>query len=164
MKKKRKWNENQRLYEVFVKSCLSIRSSSICVILKIYEFWVRVSTRAKAKYLRNNIDNVKKLIDKDKSKRVVDDTKHTKIIWEIVTSQRNELRILQYNVHKSRNKMIITLLNEKKIKNYDILIIQKLWRFNENFKTYYSTNVDFTLTNNENKTCFYINKKIDNNN
>ena len=37
-----------------------------------------------------------------------------------------KLRILQYNIHKSRNKMITTLLHEKRIKNYDILIIQKL--------------------------------------
>ena len=36
-----------------------------------------------------------------------------------------ELRILQYNVHKSRNKMMIILLHEERIKNYDILIIQK---------------------------------------
>ena len=34
-----------------------------------------------------------------------------------------ELRILQYNVHKLQNKMMIILLHEKKIKNYDILII-----------------------------------------
>ena len=34
-----------------------------------------------------------------------------------------KLRILQYNVHKSRNKMMITLLHEMRIKNYDILMI-----------------------------------------
>ena len=42
-----------------------------------------------------------------------------------MTNTFQELRILQYNVHKSKNKMMIILLHEKRIKNYDILIIQK---------------------------------------
>ncbi len=37
--------------------------------------------------------------------------------------QQKKFQILQYNVHKFRNKMIIALLHEKKIKNYDILIL-----------------------------------------
>ena len=43
-----------------------------------------------------------------------------------MTNAFQKLRILQYNVHKSRNKMIIILLHEKRIKNCDILIIYKL--------------------------------------
>jgi len=39
--------------------------------------------------------------------------------------ERSKLRILQYNVHKFRDKIIIALLQEKKIQEYDILIIQK---------------------------------------
>ena len=58
---------------------------------------------------------------------------------------------------------MIALLYKKNIKKYDILVIQKLWKFDENFKTYCLASVDFTLINNENKICFYINKKIDNN-
>ena len=42
-----------------------------------------------------------------------------------MTDTFQKLRILQYNVHKSRNKIIITLLHEKRIKNYDMLMIQK---------------------------------------
>ena len=42
-----------------------------------------------------------------------------------MTDTFQKLRILQYNVHKLKNKMMITLLHEKRIKNYDILIIQK---------------------------------------
>ena len=42
-----------------------------------------------------------------------------------MTNIFQKLRILQYNIYKSRNKMIITLLQEKKIKDYDILMIQK---------------------------------------
>ncbi len=59
--------------------------------------------------------------------------------------------------------MMITLLHKKKIKNYDILILQELWWFDENFRAYCSTIVNFTLKNNENKICFYINKRIDSN-
>ena len=42
-----------------------------------------------------------------------------------MTDISQKLYILQYNVHKLKNKMMIILLHEKKIKNYDILIIQK---------------------------------------
>ena len=37
-----------------------------------------------------------------------------------MTNTFQELRILQYNVYKLRNKMMIILLHEKRIKNYDI--------------------------------------------
>ena len=42
---------------------------------------------------------------------------------EIITNIIQKLRILQYNVHKLKNKIIIILLNEKNAENYDILII-----------------------------------------
>ena len=77
--------------------------------------------------------------------------------------QQKKLQILQYNIHKFREKIMIVLLHEKKIKNYDILILQELWWFDENFKAYCSATVDFTLKNNENRICFYINKRIDSN-
>jgi len=78
--------------------------------------------------------------------------------------ERLELRILQYNVHKSRNKVIIALLQEKKIQKYNILMIQKSWRFRERAKIYNSSRVDFAIKNNDERTCFYINKSIDSNN
>ena len=43
-----------------------------------------------------------------------------------MTDTFQKLDILQYNVHKSKNKMMIILLHKKRIKNYNILIIQKL--------------------------------------
>ena len=58
---------------------------------------------------------------------------------------------------------MITLLQKKKIKKYDILVIQKLWRYSESARTYNSRNVDFTLKNNEEKTCFYVKKRINSN-
>ena len=60
--------------------------------------------------------------------------------------------------------MMIILLHEKKIKNYDILMIQKSWRYHEETRTYNSRDIDFTLKNNDKKTCFYINNRIDDNN
>ena len=42
-----------------------------------------------------------------------------------MTDVFQKLRILQYNIHELRNKMMIILLHERKIKNYDILMIQK---------------------------------------
>ena len=75
-----------------------------------------------------------------------------------------KLRILQYNVHKSKSKMMIILLHEKKIKNYDILMIQKSWRHHEKTRTYNSRDTDFILKNNDEKTCFYVNNRINDNN
>jgi len=39
--------------------------------------------------------------------------------------ERLNLKILQYNVYKFRNKVIIALLQERKIQEYDIFIIQE---------------------------------------
>ncbi len=83
-------------------------------------------------------------------------------MWTLMFQQK-KLWILQYNVHKFRNKMMIALLHEKKIKNYDILILQELWWFDDIFRAYCSATVDFMLKNNEDRICFYINKRIDNN-
>ena len=58
---------------------------------------------------------------------------------------------------------MITLLHEKRIKDYDILMIQKLWRHHEKTRTYNSRDTDFTLKNNKEKTCFYVNNCIDDN-
>ena len=59
---------------------------------------------------------------------------------------------------------MIALLHEKRIKNYDILMIQESWRHHEEARTYNSCGTDFTLKNNEEKTCFYVNNRIDDNN
>ncbi len=83
-------------------------------------------------------------------------------MWTLMFQQK-KLWILQYNVHKFRNKMMITLLHEKKIKNYNILILQEFWWFDDIFKAYCSATVNFTLKNNEDRICFYINKRIDSN-
>ena len=81
-----------------------------------------------------------------------------------MTNAFQKLRILQYNIYKSKNKMMIILLHEKRIKNYNILMIQKLWQHHEKTRTYNSRDIDFTLKNNNEKTCFYVNNRIDGNN
>ena len=83
---------------------------------------------------------------------------------EATMSERIELRILQYNVNKSRKNVMISLLQKKNIVNYDVLMIQKSWRDTKNAHAYNSCNIDFTLINNEDKLCFLINKRINNNN
>ena len=42
-----------------------------------------------------------------------------------ITDAFQKLCILQYNVYKLKNKMMKTLLHEKEIKDYNILIIQE---------------------------------------
>ena len=81
-----------------------------------------------------------------------------------MTDAFRKLRILQYNVHKLKSKIMIILLHEKKIKNYNLLIIQKLCQYYEKTRTYNSRNIDFILKNNDEKTCFYVNNYIDDNN
>jgi len=78
--------------------------------------------------------------------------------------KRSNLKILQYNVYKFRNKVMIALLQKRKIQKYNILVIQESWRFCEKAKTYNLDCVNFTLKNNDEKICFYINKRIDSNN
>jgi len=58
---------------------------------------------------------------------------------------------------------MIALLQEKKIQKYDILIIQESWRFRKKAKIYNSSRVGFAIKNNDKRTCFYINKRINSN-
>ena len=80
-----------------------------------------------------------------------------------MTKTFQKLWILQYNVHKSKSKVMIILLHEMRIRDYDILMIQESWRHHEKAKTYNSRGIDFTLKDNEEKTCFYVNNRINGN-
>ena len=71
---------------------------------------------------------------------------------------------MQYNVHKLKNKIIITLLNERNARNYNILIIQKSWRLYEKARTCSFRNIDFVLKDNKERIYFYINDRINSNN
>ena len=58
---------------------------------------------------------------------------------------------------------MITLLHEMKIKDYNILMIQKSWRHHKEARMYNSHDINFTLKDNKEKTCFYVNNRIDDN-
>ena len=74
-----------------------------------------------------------------------------------------ELRIMEYNIHKLKNKMMIILLNKKNARNYNILMIQESWRSHERTKTCNSRDIDFVLKDNEKRIHFYINDRFDSN-
>jgi hypothetical protein len=77
------------------------------------------------------------------------------------------LSILQYNVKNSKNEIMISLLTNSQIKEYDILTIQKFWR-NVCVSTSYnsfSTNFHLLYEMKENvRVCFYVNTKLNVNN
>ena len=80
-------------------------------------------------FKRRNIDEkLKQFLRLDNVEWIWFKNKHYVFIKErFMTNTFQKLHILQYNVHKSKNKMMIILLHEKRIKNYDILMIQESW-------------------------------------
>jgi hypothetical protein len=75
--------------------------------------------------------------------------------------------ILQYNVKNIKNEIMISLLTNFQIKEYDILMIQKSWRNVCVSTSYNSFLIDFHLLYEmkENvRICFYINTKLNVNN
>lgn len=77
---------------------------------------------------------------------------------------RQKIRILQYNVQKSREVVLANLFRDQSVTEYDILAIQEPWRnpfintsynpLKEHFQLAYP---DDTAT----RVCFYVNKRID---
>lgn len=77
---------------------------------------------------------------------------------------RQELRILQYNVQKSRDVVLASMFRNSRILKYDILAIQEPWRNPYMDTTYHPLKTHFHLTyfaNGGTRVCFYINKRID---
>jgi hypothetical protein len=73
-----------------------------------------------------------------------------------------ELTLLQYNVNKSRKKVLIGLFQDLKIQEIDILVIQEPWRNPFNQRGYSAQNT-FTLIEVENlnaRVSTYINKHL----
>jgi hypothetical protein len=80
---------------------------------------------------------------------------------------QSSLFILQYNLWNNKDDIMIFMLANSKIRDYDILTIQKFWRNACVFTSYNSFIVDFHLTydeKNDVKVCFYINVKLNVNN
>jgi hypothetical protein len=73
------------------------------------------------------------------------------------------LTLLQYNVNKSRDKVLIGLLEDPKIARIDILAIQEPWRNPDNQEGYNPRNSPFYLietTSERTRTAIYVNKRI----
>jgi hypothetical protein len=75
-----------------------------------------------------------------------------------------ELRILQYNVQKSRDVVAASLFQNPRVLEYDILAIQEPWRNPFINTTYYPLKTHFHLSYLDDiatRVCLYINKRID---
>ena len=77
---------------------------------------------------------------------------------------QQELRILQYNVQKSRDVVLASLFQDPRILEYDVLAIQEPWRNPFIATSYNPLKSHFQLTYLDDaatRVCFYINKRID---
>lgn len=78
--------------------------------------------------------------------------------------EQSELRILQYNVQKSRDVVLASLFQDRWIAEYDLLAIQEPWRNSFITTSYHPLKTHFQLlymSDKETRVCFYINKRID---
>ncbi len=74
-----------------------------------------------------------------------------------------KLTLLQYNVNKSRDKVLIGLFEDPQLAKYDILAIQEPWRNRTNKQGYNPSNSPFYLietTSEKTRTAIYVNKRI----
>jgi hypothetical protein len=81
-------------------------------------------------------------------------------------SNTSIFNILQYNVRNDHVIIMISLLIDNKIKNYDIIVIQKFWRNFFDFTTLSFSQSDFHLlyrSREDIRVCFYVNEKINSN-
>jgi Endonuclease-reverse transcriptase len=75
----------------------------------------------------------------------------------------NKLTLLQYNVNKSRDKVLIGLLEDSRVARFDILAVQEPWRNPFNNEGYNPRNSPFYLvekTSEKTRTAIYVNKRI----
>jgi ribonuclease HI len=75
-----------------------------------------------------------------------------------------ELRILQYNVQKSRDVVLASLFQNPRVLEYDVLAIQEPWRNPFIATSYHPLKAHFQLTyfpHAATRVCFYVNKRVD---
>ena len=75
-----------------------------------------------------------------------------------------KLKILQYNVHGSKDEVLAPLLQNTRIHDYDILIIQEPWENRFVTTSYNPSSSKFTLCYppfRGSRVCTYINKRLD---
>jgi len=73
------------------------------------------------------------------------------------------LRILQYNANKSRNKVLIGLLQDPRTASYDIIAIQEPWRNPFDYAAYNPRSSPFHLVDAKkegSRVSMYVNKKL----
>ncbi len=71
---------------------------------------------------------------------------------------------MQYNIKNSKEDIMIFLLIDSIVRQYDVLIIQEFWRNVCVSTSYNSFNIDFHLTyhnDDDVRICFYVNIKLD---
>jgi len=79
------------------------------------------------------------------------------------TTNKQSLKILQYNVNKSRTKVLIGLLQDPEIALYDIIATQEPWRNPFNNALYNPRLSPFYISDQgdkDSRVCTYINKRI----
>lgn len=79
-------------------------------------------------------------------------------------TEHRELRILQYNVQKSKDVVLASLFQDPRILEYDILAIQEPWRNPFIATSYHPMKAHFRLTYLDDaatRVCFYVNNRID---
>jgi hypothetical protein len=82
-------------------------------------------------------------------------------------SNTSTFNILQYNVRNDRIIIMISLLINNRIKNFDIIVIQKFWRnfFDSTTLSFSQSDFHLLYRSRENiRVCFYVNEKINSNN
>ncbi|KAM3547744.1 hypothetical protein ARSEF4850_009829, partial [Beauveria asiatica] len=78
--------------------------------------------------------------------------------------RHRELRILQYNVQKSKDIVLASLFSDSRVLEYDILAIQEPWRNPYIDTTYHPLKKHFRLTylaDSGTRVCFYIHRRLD---
>jgi hypothetical protein len=75
----------------------------------------------------------------------------------------NRLRVLQYNIQKSKDKVMAPLLADKITASYDILALQEPWQNPFKNATYCPSSSAFyaAYDNQARRSCFLINKSLD---
>ena len=82
-------------------------------------------------------------------------------------NRHNRLNILQYNVRKSRDMVMASLLRDPGIHDFDIIAIQEPWKNPYTATTHHPAKNRFHLcypirdTEGSARVCFFVNKKID---
>ena len=79
------------------------------------------------------------------------------------TTNKQSLKILQYNVNKSRAKVLIGLLQDPEIATYDIITTQEPWRNPHDNAGYNPRSSPFHISDQRDKdsrVCTYINKRL----